>query len=263
MSEWQSARPKEILLSRRWMRCEEPFPHVVGQDVFTPEVYRELCAHFAAIEARGLSEQAVDGRFGRSTRGYDAYSYSWTPDCEGPLQLFTSRAWHDLLAGLMGVRATGEITGGLHYHAPGSADGRIHNDLNPGWFLDQEVPRDTVALSDWRRWSYFDGSSGRERLSVLERIRAVTMIFYLENPPWRLGDGGMTGLYSSARQAVDRPNLAVPPVNNSILVFECGARSYHSFIRNHNPRRSVIFWLHRTREEAVARWGEHAIVNWR
>ena len=76
-------------------------------------------------------------------------------------------------------------------------------------------------------------------------------------------DGGMTGLYSSPRQPVNRPDAAVPPVNNTMLLFECGARSWHSFISNRQPRRSVILWLHRTREDAIAHWGERAIVNWK
>jgi hypothetical protein len=262
MIECQNAPLDQILLSRRWIRREKPFPHLVGRDVFTPDAYKALWSHFATIEARGFSEHTSDGRFGRSTRGYDAYSYSLTPDIEGPLQLFASRPWHDLVARMMGINATGEITAGLHYHAAGSADGKIHNDLNPGWFRDQDVPADSVALSDWRRWSYFDGSSP-EALTVRERIRAVTVIFYLGNPLWRPGDGGMTGLYLSAQRPVNRPDVSVPPVNNTMLVFECGALSYHSFIGNRNPRRSVILWLHRTREEAVARWGEQAIINWR
>jgi hypothetical protein len=263
MSEWMNLQLEHLLLSRRWLRHEQPFPHVVGRDVFQREIYDQLSAQFAAIEARGLCERPAETQFGRSLGGYDAYSCGLTQQTGGPLQLFASRPWHDLLSRIMRVPATGEITGGLHFHAAGSADGKVHNDLNPGWFPDQPVPPGKVTLTDTKRWSYFDGRPLDGDLPTRERIRAVAMIFYLANPAWQPGDGGMTGLYSSPRQPVNRPDAAVPPVNNTMLLFECGARSWHSFISNRQPRRSVILWLHRTREDAIARWGEHAIVNWK
>jgi Rps23 Pro-64 3,4-dihydroxylase Tpa1-like proline 4-hydroxylase len=107
---------------------------------------------------------------------------------------------------------------------------------------------------DVRRCSYTHGvtAPGVNRRKV---ARAVTMIYYLANRPWFPGDGGETGLYRKATDPVARPAAIAPPINNSILVFENGPGSYHSFIRNRrNPRNSVILWLHRTIADTMVRW---------
>jgi len=98
----------------------------------------------------------------------------------------------------------------------------------------------------------------------VETIRAVAAIFYLDNPPWSPGDGGTTGLYRNASDPVDQPAAVVPPLNNSMLAFECTPFSYHGFVSNRrHPRNSVVLWLHRSRQDVVRRWGEHAIVGYK
>jgi 2OG-Fe(II) oxygenase superfamily len=78
---------------------------------------------------------------------------------------------------------------------------------------------------------------------------------YLCNPDWIEGDGGETGLYGSREDPVDRPIAVVPPINNSLLMFECTPYSYHSFLSNgRSPRNSVIVWLHREKVEVLSRW---------
>jgi Rps23 Pro-64 3,4-dihydroxylase Tpa1-like proline 4-hydroxylase len=99
-------------------------------------------------------------------------------------------------------------------------------------------------------------------MTPIERTRAVTMIFFLNNTDWREGDGGECGLYAS-REGNLEPEARIAPINNSILVFECTPHSLHRFLANHAaPRDSVILWLHRQKELAVERWGERAIVKW-
>ncbi len=70
-------------------------------------------------------------------------------------------------------------------------------------------------------------------------------------------------MYESYSQAVDSPSKAVPPVNNTLFIFECRPNSYHSFISNRaNVRNSVIMWLHRPKSDVIQRWGNDAIVGW-
>ena len=117
---------------------------------------------------------------------------------------------------------------------------------------------------DLSRCRYTDGCTTEPGIETREMVRAVTMIFYLANPPWSPGDGGETGLYRAAEQPVDRPSVRIPPVNNSVLVFENTPFSYHSFLRNHRQHRnSAILWLHRTKAEVAALWGESAVYKWR
>ncbi|HKQ99954.1 MAG TPA: 2OG-Fe(II) oxygenase [Pyrinomonadaceae bacterium] len=252
----------ELLANRPWLKRLHPFPHYVAREVFIERAYREIEGTFREFLSGGLSEQPGTGQFARHKSGYDAYSLGFTPQLCGPLRIFLSRAWADLLARLAGVSHTGEVNGGLHYHLVGSRSGRVHNDLNPGWFVDCEES-DGINVSQPDLCSYFHGQTFREGLVARERVRAVAMLFYLNNQPWREGDGGETGLYSFGGTSVENYAAAVPPLNNSLLVFECTPYSYHTFLSNRrHPRSCVIMWLHRTKEEAVSRWGEAKIVNW-
>jgi Rps23 Pro-64 3,4-dihydroxylase Tpa1-like proline 4-hydroxylase len=90
------------------------------------------------------------------------------------------------------------------------------------------------------------------------------MIFYLANPPWKPGVGGETGLYTSMTDPVDAAASAVPPVNNTMLIFENTPESFHSFISNtKQTRNSLILWLHRTVEETNRLWPSEPLYSWK
>jgi hypothetical protein len=252
----------DVLRQRRWQHCTRPFPHYVAHDVFTPGFYAEIDAAFGEVLARGLSEGQDPARFSRNISNYDAYSVTFDYKMLTPFQVFISREWHDMLARLVAISATGEVSGGFHHHLPGSHNGEIHNDLNPGWFVDSvDVGRLNLSRSDV--CDYSTGNAQGSGVQVHESIRALAALFYLHNPPWSKEDGGETGLYESSRQLILSPSKAVPPLNNSLLVFECRPNSYHTFIQNrHTTRNSMIMWLHRPKHDAVQRWGEDAIVGW-
>jgi 2-oxoglutarate-Fe(II)-dependent oxygenase superfamily protein len=250
--EWDLSK---LLANRRWLWRSAPFPHIVGRSVFTEPVYRDLEVAF-----QDCLDPAVRN-FKRNMRGYDASGMVLRPDYSGPFNIFLSRAWHDMIAEVMGIEATGDVMASLHHHAPGSASGRPHNDLNPGWFVNSSRP-DGVNIADPSRCSYEYGKTANGA-QPRDTVRGVAIMFYINNRPWSPGDGGETGLYNSATDSVDRPVVAVPPINNSMLCFECTPYSYHSFIHNRQyPRNSLTMWLHRAKSEAVSRWGEEAIVYW-
>lgn len=254
-----------LLANRRWMRMDYPFPHLRAMNVFQPAVYQEMAAAYQELLDRGFGGSDDPDRFSRSIEGYDVYALTLRPHLPRPLQVFMSRAWHDLLAGVAGVRGTGDVNGSMHHHPPGSLSGRPHNDLNPGWFPGEEAPPGEVTLIDPRRCSYFSGETFGEDAGkpARETVRGVACLFYLNNPPWRPGDGGETGLYVDADSRTESPADAMPPINNSVLVFECTPRSYHAFIRNNaGPRNSIVLWIHRRKDEVVARWGERSIIGW-
>ena len=99
-------------------------------------------------------------------------------------------------------------------------------------------------------------------MAVRETMRAIAILYYLNNPEWSPGDGGQTGLYRAMSDQVDQAVVSVPPINNSLVAFECSPRSFHTFRTNRQPRNSVVMWLHREKDEALAQWGEDSIVPW-
>jgi hypothetical protein len=248
------------LAGRDWLRRDWPFPHVVAWDVFRPEFYDALAGQMRGILARGLSETAARGRFSRSIPGYDAYGFSLDGATEGPLALFLSAEWRDLLADLFDVPMTPYVFAGAHHHTPRSASGNVHNDLNPGWFPRAngtaiQVPNNDVC-------NFRTGVGRLDDAAKIQVVRGVAMILFLLNDGWRPGDGGETGLYAS-RGSAARPAVRIPPRNNSLLAFECTPRSYHTFLSNCRlPRTSVIMWIHQPLETAIARHGADRLERW-
>jgi hypothetical protein len=238
----------DLLANRRWWQCDAPFPHYVATSVFTPDVYRSLVADFRAkLHRSGYLAQ------------HDLHGTTFEPGLTGPLSLFVSRPWHDLVAGLFGVRATGHVSGGTHHHDVGSKDGLPHNDLNPGWFIDYDSA-DGIVLPQHSLCSYTSGVTTSASSPPRRVIRAVAVLYYLDNPPWRPGDGGETALYLSVTDPVDAPAARIAPRNNTLLAFECTPYSYHGFLANRvSPRNSVVMWLHREPADVEARWGTGVI----
>jgi hypothetical protein len=246
-----------VLQNRRWIRREKPFPHIVAKDVFAKPFYESLVAQFS-FHFPDSPSGSLDPE--RKMRDYDAYGTHFEPHTPAPFSIFISREWHDMLGSLFGVRGAGYINCGLHHHPIGSANGLVHNDLAYGWFADY-ASHNGIRLSRNELCRYTDGTPLCANVQPVEMVRAVSMLFYLANPPWKPGEGGETGLYTSSADAVERPAATVPPINNSILIFECTPRSFHAFLSNRSSvRNSAIMWVHRTREDAVARWADSSIV---
>ena len=200
-------------------------------------------------------------RFSRDLPGYDASALAITPANAGPFSVFISREWHDMLAELFGVPATGEVNVTLHHHAKGSLSGSPHNDLNPAWFPKPSRAGD-ITVHDPARCNYRYGT-GAGAVETVERVRAVALIYYLAEPDGYAGWGGDTGLYRSSSSPVGRPVVAVPAVNNSLVSFECTPFSFHSFVTNpYAERNCLVMWLHRSRNDVIDRWGEQSIVSW-
>lgn len=253
-----------INTDHRWLRYEQPFPHVVATNAFRTEVYDELSREFDQILARGCADYptGVDTQFSRGMRSYDAYGYNFSQARAGAFEVLLSRAWCNLLADLFGVRATHHVNIGLHHHAVGSASGWPHSDLAPGWFVD-DMPGSEPALSDHSKIDYESGAVHADGIDGVEEVRAVAALIYLNNPGWKPGDGGETGLYGGPRSDVARPVSTVPPVNNTVLAFECTPFSFHTFLSNvRSVRNSIVMWLHRPKAEVLDRWGDEPIVYW-
>jgi hypothetical protein len=236
-----------------WLRRTRPFPHVVVREVFRPPLAAAL-----REAARDLIDDSGSLRhFG----WYDAYACGFEHAARGPLGVFASREWHDLIARVMAVPATGHVNGGIHHHPTGTARGFIHNDLNPVYFARDPDP-DEVVLPDQSRVSYtFGGATGPPAREV---VRCTTLIYYLGNPAWHVGDGGETALYSKCDRDPRYPQSRIPPINNSMLLFNCTPSSFHAFTRNwRSERNSIVMWLHAPLGVMARRYGAGSFVRFR
>lgn len=252
-----------LLANRHWWVRSTPWPHFFAENVFKRDFFEDLARQFNEVLGRGFGEPSDPTRFSRNMPNSDAYGWNLPPDVDGPLSLFYSKQWHDLLVGLTGVSSTGDVNAALHHHHVESADGSVHRDVGVGWFSDQ--PRaDGINPMDLSRCSYTSGAVKEGGPAAREVVRSLTMIVYLGNGGWRQGDGGETGLYQYAADPVNQPALRVPPTDNSVLVFENRLDSFHSFLTNRKAaRNSLILWLHRTKDEAIDRWGNQNVYRWK
>jgi hypothetical protein len=239
------------LAGRRWLRRTDPFPHVVAYDVFAPPVLARLEDAFrTTVEEHGGRPYLA---------AYDIGGASVTAETAHRFEPLVTRAFHDMIANLLGLSVTGHVACGLHQHRIGSSSGFAHNDLNPGWFNGVPGPGELVLGDD--AVSYTTGETYDPTVRPVETVRAAALLFYLANEPWTPGDGGFTGLYESGDTPVDRPRAIAPPINNSLLLFRCTPRSYHTFVSNQrHVRNSIIMWLHRPAADVVREWGPDAIV---
>ena len=246
-----------LLDNRRWIRREDPFPFITATNVFRPDFYAELDAEYRRLEHEHPEA------FQRNMPGYDASGASLNNYQDGPLGIFLSRPWHDLLASVTGVPCNGDVSGSVHHHDVGGKSGWPHNDFNPGWFHgDPVTDPNEVRGADTYGVNYRTGERAAG-VSAHKSVRAVSLLFYLGNPDWEPGDGGETGLFRNLETARRGPWAAVPPINNSLVMFECTPYSFHAFVSNINkPRNSVVMWTHRDYADAAAQWGEHSVVDW-
>lgn len=225
----ETARPApawfvQLFAHRRWIRRTEPFPHIYARDVFTSGFYERLLAETARVRASTAGDVSL-----------------WTLR-DGPLAVFTSREWHDLIAGLTELPVSGDITGLLRHHPPGSPAQQPRTGLRRTVFPAHGEPGDALDEADADgRDQHADGTAtvGAGRATT----RALALLFHLGPDEWRPGDGGETALYPAA--GGDPPAL-VAPLGNSLVLFDCTPYSLYRYLGgNRGARDSVLMWLHR------------------
>lgn len=253
---------EDILENRKWLRHEWPFTYISAKDVFKSDYYYALTAQVKEILDRGLSEVPDRGRFSRNMSGYDSYGIGFSKSTQGPLAVFLSSSWRDTISNLFGIGITPYIFAGSHHHTIDSADGFIHNDFNPSWFphadnQDIQIPNNEIC-------SYKTGAGPLRDSEKVQVVRGVAVLFFLLNDGWQQEDGGEIGLFTSSQSKVTEPALCCPPINNSLVAFECTPHSFHSFLKNKRiSRTSIIMWVHRPIEEAVQKFGKDNLEQWK
>ena len=242
----------------RWHQHEWPFRHYQATRVFDEATYASLTEAFLPILK--ASESGSEGRYRmvRSRAEYDARMLSVDAELATQFKPLFSAQWIRFLYGFFGLPYVDRLSGGLHSSNPGARTGAIHNDLCMAYFdesIDQQGP---FLFPDHSRCEYYTGRKIVPDARPVPYARAVALIYYLCNDNWRPGCGGETALYGAARSGPRTVTRLVPPVNNSLLMFECSPHSYHGFITNPGMRRnSIVMWLHCTEKNAIERWGDN------
>lgn len=218
------------------------------------EEYNRIWTYFAALLRSSEEDGDSKSRFGRSSERYDARVLAVNSERAPQLEPFFSIEWIRRLYDLFGYPDIGYIDGALHSSLPGSRTGWIHTDLCSAWFVNP--PRNSgLTFPDRSVCDYFTGRVRGKPVRTVELKRVAAMIYYLGNDGWQIGDGGETALYDCPFESRLSPPTMVPPVNNSLLLFECTPHSYHRFISNvRATRNSIILWIHSTPDEVLSRW---------
>ena len=227
---------------------------MIVRDLFDAEVAERLKLNFRA---------RVSERYSQRSRiaDYDAVVLPFKEHDKETLSPLLDADWLKLISRAMRLDTMLEIDGALHSHPPGSRSGWIHNDYNPGWFT-RAGESGEVYINSERECDYKTGKVASSEVSPICRMRYLTLIYFLDNPAWSPGMGGETGIYLSQAQSVEDADILVPPLNNTLLAFECTPHSWHSFRQTSFPRNSITLWLHREFERAKEQWPHHEPVYW-
>ena len=236
-----------------------PFPHVVLDGFFTDAAHDDICAAFEKLLAGGVSESFTPSVLSRFP-GYDAYCWVFDPQVGHPLDMFYSRAWLGYFAALFALPLSDEMVVEFHHHKAGSREDVWHDDFNFANFT--ESGRLENGVNPWYfQCNYMDAAAPQPpgAPAPLERVRAISFIYYFGRDEHRAGDGGETGL-GVVDDETGEVSLfrAVEPVPNRLLAFEISHQSHHKFMTNREAERNtVIGWFHATLEETLRRHQTH------
>lgn len=243
-----------MILNQLWEH-RHPFRHFRATNVLAPEVYQPVASRFSAL-LDGNGHKDAPYRFAQTNVNYDARILGVDEALAPSFAPLFSMGLIEELHELFDFPFLPAVDGALHSSPVGSRTGWIHTDLCAAWF-DESVPPTGPFLFPRRdRCDYFTGSPKDAAAAPKKYVRAAALLFYLCNDGWAPGDGGETALYGTQEPSSRSAVAHVPPLSNSLLVFECSPHSYHRFITNPGRvRNSVILWIHAAPEVMESRWG--------
>lgn len=249
-----------VLEYGEWREVRSPFRHFQASNVLAAESYRVIALEFQRV--LDATEGRITGgpRFGKPAANYDARMLPITEENMEHFPPFFSDGWLRSLSDLVRIPFVPRIDGALHSSPPNSRSGWMHTDFCSGWFDESRNESPAFLFPDRSRCHYFEGAAKVAGAKPTEYVRAATLIFYLCNDDWAPGDGGETEFYGSRKDSQNTRKLLIPPVNNSLILFECSPHSYHRFITNPGrTRNSLILWLHCEVDFVEKRWGSSVL----
>lgn len=234
---------------------KKPFNHIVIDNFFKEEFLQELTSYYQSIFSKGLSDDENEvNRFHLFEKkiNYDGYVFSPEPTQDEPLTLFFSIAWNEFFSNLFGKPTTFSTNFALHHHPIGDRTGWIHHDYATYVFPHKLVLPNGVnaARGEDRKVKLSDTE---EKVKNVRQKRTIALIYYFNNPEWKEGDGGETGLYSSKDEASLMKKVA--PINNRLLAFDVSPQSFHAFQENLKVRNCIVQWFHIDLEWCEKKYG--------
>ena len=237
----------------------EPFPHIIADNFFKKDFYDSLCALLNGKLNEGLEESRNNKKFSRFDR-YDAYS--WNPDPRGgmPMALFNSPEWEKYITDFFGIKPSHDLDTCFHHHLAGSQDGWAHNDFNVCSFKEDRLPN---GMNPWHHQCVYADDTLDRQPETRKAMRAIALLFYLNNDPaWRDGDGGETGVYASYDTGKLLKKIA--PINNRLFAFRISPSSFHGFLSNKKKARNTINqWFHREPMSALQEFNVSIWEEWK
>lgn len=242
---------ERILNDQKWQALDQPFRHIIVDNLFPQEIYSKLVADFQRKLQQGLSEEYSKEQFYRQGH-YDAYAWILDPKFSEAWNFFYSRAWYERLKQEFKLPLLPNTRAAFHHHRPLGKRGTIHTDYNIANFVQEPLPN---GINPWFHQCVYM----RARVvhpAVTQNVRSVAILFYFENAdPWTRQEGGATGIYA-LKDGQPELTKRVAPKNNRALIFEVSPISYHSYLRNGpSPRNCLAQWFHIDENEAQNLYG--------
>ncbi len=200
----------------------EPFPHIVLDDVLTPEAYQ-----LAVKEFPGIDDEFWRGYLHVNEAKYcNVHADTWTPGLQDVARALTSPEFVAFLGGLTGIE-----------------------DLLPDWSMDGGGLHQTLRGGHLNIHTDFSTHHTHENWA-----RRVNILLYL-NDEWDESWGGQLELWDPEMQAC---RATVTPKGNRMLVFTTSDISYHGHPDGLDcpegmARRSMALYYFTEEPEAVRR----------
>jgi hypothetical protein len=219
---------------------EQPFKHIVIDNLLKPEIYQKISNKFPELVSR---RSAPHGQVGtNSDNVYEAIIYGLAPEdaIEG-FEFFIDPLWKNWLSNIFNTIFNEHTAYSIHFHKGSkekpSKSGWVHQDLSICSAIN-DPSKDVKIVNDC---DYADDSNDNPHTNKI--IRSVANLFYvnnIENPSEE--DGGGTGIYTS----YDKNDYvkSILPTNNRLFAFEVSPISYHAFIGANFNRSAIVQWFH-------------------
>lgn len=214
---------------------DSPYHYIIIEDLFTAEVYDELCDNFPILIAR--SSQPY-GQTASATSKYDAYITGLKlEDClnNKSYSILISQYLQQFLTDTFNTKTNQYIASSVHWHMAPSKSGFVHRDFAICSFKKS----DSIMLSD--KYDYTDDSDVCG-VNIEKTMRSIVFLYYLNNPN-NMDNyiGGGTGIYDGFKGNLIKE---VKPKNNSLFAFEITPESYHAYVGANFDRSAIVQWYH-------------------
>jgi hypothetical protein len=218
----------------------DPYPHIVIDNLFKPEIYQKMCDKFQTYISR---VEKPYGQVGDSGNTYDALICGMgEEDCIEGYDFFKLKLWQNFISNIFDLEFNQHMAYSLHFHKGSpekpSRDGWPHLDLNVCSVIDDlEKP---IKLTG--ECNYADDTFNLQP-NVSKTLRSVAMLYYFNNKnDQQEGDGGGTAIFKN----YDKDSLVkeVKPNNNRLFAFEVSPKSYHGFVGAKFDRAAIVSWFH-------------------